>query len=46
MSNLSKTSKMSWSLMNSKEDLLKLFSGHVDLDVIELMIENRNNNCK
>jgi hypothetical protein len=29
--------------MNSKEDLLKLFSGHVDIDVIEMMIDNRNN---
>lgn len=42
---MSNASKISWSCMNSKEDLLKLFSGHVDLDVIEMMIDNRNNNC-
>ncbi|XP_025425962.1 uncharacterized protein LOC112694641 isoform X1 [Sipha flava] len=40
---MSNESKISWSCMNSKEDLLKLFSGHVDIDVIEMMIDNRNN---
>lgn len=34
---------MSWSCLNTKEDLLKLFTKHVDYDVIEMVIESRNN---
>ncbi|XP_015377823.1 PREDICTED: NEDD4-binding protein 2-like [Diuraphis noxia] len=34
---------MSWSCLNTKEDLLNLFTGHVDHDVIEMVIESRNN---
>jgi len=37
---------MSWSCLNTKEDLLNLFTGHVDHDVIEMVIESRNNDCK
>lgn len=37
---------MSWSCLNTKEDLLKLFTGFVDQDVIEMVIESRNNDCK
>ncbi|KAL4142940.1 hypothetical protein QTP88_005329 [Uroleucon formosanum] len=35
--------KMSWSCLNTKEDLLNLFTRHVDYDVIEMVIESRNN---
>ncbi|XP_026811963.1 NEDD4-binding protein 2 [Rhopalosiphum maidis] len=41
MTNIRKT--MSWSCLNTKEDLFKLFTGHVDHDVIEMVIESRNN---
>ncbi|CAH1712521.1 unnamed protein product [Aphis gossypii] len=34
---------MSWSCLNTKEDLFKLFTGHLDDDVIEMVIESRNN---
>lgn len=37
---------MSWSCLNTKEDLFKLFTGHIDDDVIEMVIESRNNDCK
>ncbi|XP_001944010.2 uncharacterized protein LOC100167552 isoform X2 [Acyrthosiphon pisum] len=42
MTNYSKET-MSWSCLNTKEDLFKKFTGCVDYDVIELLIENRNN---
>ncbi|XP_060865115.1 NEDD4-binding protein 2 isoform X2 [Metopolophium dirhodum] len=42
MTNYPKES-MSWSCLNTKEDLLKLFTEHVDYDVIEMVIESRNN---
>ncbi|XP_022183271.1 NEDD4-binding protein 2 isoform X2 [Myzus persicae] len=34
---------MVWSCLNTKEDLLKIFTGQVDRDVIEMVIESRNN---
>lgn len=37
---------MVWSCLNTKEDLLKIFTGQVDRDVIEMVIESRNNDCK
>lgn len=37
---------MSWSCLNTKDDLLNLFTGHVDHDVIEMVIESRNNDRK
>lgn len=45
MSNLSAT-KMTWSCLNTKDDLLKLFMDSVDRVVIEEIIAFRNNNCK
>uniref|UniRef100_A0A2S2NHD6 NEDD4-binding protein 2-like 2 n=2 Tax=Schizaphis graminum TaxID=13262 RepID=A0A2S2NHD6_SCHGA len=41
MTNIRKN--MSWSCLNTKEDLFELFTGHVDHDVIEMVIESRNN---
>ncbi|XP_025202013.1 NEDD4-binding protein 2 isoform X2 [Melanaphis sacchari] len=34
---------MSWSCLNTREDLFKLFTDQVDHDVIEMVIESRNN---
>lgn len=42
----SHSTTMTWSCLNTKEDLLKLFTGRVDQDVIEIIIESRNNDCK
>lgn len=42
----SQESKMSWSCLNTEEDLLKIFTGHIDLDVIKLVLDNRQNNCE
>lgn len=42
----SQDSKMSWSCLNTKEDLLKMFTGHIDLDVIKLVIDIHQDNCK
>lgn len=42
----SSATKMTWSCLNTKEDLLNTFLGCVDKEVIELVLENRNNNCK
>jgi len=45
MTNYPKES-MSWSCLNTKEHLFKLFTEYVDHDVIEIVIEARNNDCK
>ncbi|XP_050443159.1 uncharacterized protein LOC126847125 [Adelges cooleyi] len=34
---------MRWNCMNTKDDLLNMFSSLVDHDIIEMVIENRNN---
>lgn len=40
------TPDMSWSDLYTKEDLLRLFSGLVDQEVIEMVVEGRNDDCK
>lgn len=45
MSNLC-ASKSTWSCLNTKEDLFQMFNESVDTNVIEMVIESRNNNCK
>ena len=37
---------MSWSCLNTKENLFELFTGRIDFDIIEILLENRNNDCK
>lgn len=44
MSNLTAT-KDTWSCLNTKRDLFKIFN-EVDQNVIEMVIESRDNNCK
>ncbi|CAI6366033.1 unnamed protein product [Macrosiphum euphorbiae] len=34
---------MSWSCLNTKENLFELFTGRIDFDIIEILLENRNN---
>lgn len=37
---------MRWNCMNTKEDLFKMFTGYIDHDVIEMVLDCRNNDCK
>lgn len=42
----SSETKVTWSCLNTKEDLVNKFLGCVDSEVIELVIESHDGNCK